>query len=335
MTKRKWIVLAVCLLALAQGISAQQRLKVGLVLGGGGAKGAAEVGVLKAIEESGIPIDYVAGTSIGSIVGGLYSVGYRAAELDSLFSNQNWLSLLSGREDSYRKKIFKQDEGVTYLFGFPVKNTNKSQISKRHGMLRGEKVLNFLDSLIDVKQVARVGAPLGDSISFDAMPIPFRCVAFDIKQLQEVVLADGDLPLAMRASMAIPGAFRPVELDSARLVDGGMINNLPVDVVRQMGADVVIAIDLQQNKHDDYKSPLHFLSGLGGVAKWLAERPDIAKYNVNRTQADVYINPVLGDLGVTDFKPAAIQQMIKIGEQTGQSFLIQLLALKQKVMKGK
>ncbi len=333
--KRKWLVLVLCLLAMVQGICAQQRLKVGLVLGGGGAKGAAEVGVLKAIEESGIPIDYIAGTSIGSIVGGLYSMGYRAAELDSLFSNQNWVSLLSGREDSFRKKIFKQEEGVTYLFGFPVKNTNQSRISKRHGMLRGEKVLNFLDSLIDVKQIARVGEPLADSVSFDELPIPFRCVAFDIKEMQEVVLGDGDLPLAMRASMAIPGAFRPVELDSTRLVDGGMINNLPVDVVRQMGADVVIAIDLQQNKHDDYKSPLRFLSGLGGVAKWLAERPDIAKYNVNRTQADVYINPVLGDLGVTDFKPTAIQQMIRIGEQAGQSALSQLSSLKQKVMKGK
>lgn len=332
--KRKWFVLVVCLVALVQGMCAQQRLKVGLVLGGGGAKGAAEVGVLKAIEESGIPIDYIAGTSIGSIVGGLYSLGYRAADLDSLFSNQNWISLLSGREDAYRSKIVKQEDGVTYLFGFPVKNTNKSKISKRHGMLRGEKILAFLDSLADLKQMARTGQPLDDSLSFDDLPIPFRCVAFDIKELREVILADGNLPLAMRASMAIPGAFRPVELDSARLVDGGMINNLPVDVVRQMGADVVIAIDLQQNKHDDYKSPLRFLGGLGGVAKWLADRPDIAKYNVNRTQADVYINPVLGDLGVTDFKPAAIQQMIKIGEETGQSYLAELQTLKQKVLKG-
>ena len=117
--------------------------------------------------------------------------------------------------------------------------------------------------------------------------------------------------------MAIPGAFKPVQIDTLMLVDGGMGNNLPVDVVRKMGADIVIAVDLQQRKHDDYRSPFGFLKGLGGILDWVAERPDIKKYNVNRTKADLYINPDLGSYGVTDFNAKAIKAILKIGEDTG------------------
>ena len=105
-------------------------------------------------------------------------------------------------------------------------------------------------------------------------------------------------------------------MDTLMLVDGGMSNNLPVDVVRKMGADVVIAVDLQQRKYDDYHSPFAFLKGMGGILKWLAERPDIKKYNVNRTQADLYINPELGRYGVTDFNKKAIKDILRIGEET-------------------
>lgn len=139
----------------------------------------------------------------------------------------------------------------------------------------------------------------------------------------------------MRGSMAIPGVFKPIPLDTMTLVDGGMINNLPVDVVRKMGADIVIAIDLQQDKHDDYHSPLAFLKGMGGVLDWLAERPDIKKYNINRTQADLYINPNLGCYGVTDFKPVAIKGMIRIGEETGKTYRSELKRMKEKLGKGR
>ena len=175
-------------------------------------------------------------------------------------------------------------------------------------MLHGDHVYNFLDSLVSRSPVQRGTVK---------QAIPFSCVAFDIRRQQEIVLDTGSLACNMRASMAIPGAFKPVQIDTLMLVDGGMGNNLPVDVVRKMGADIVIAVDLQQRKHDDYRSPFSFLKGLGGILDWLAERPDIKKYNVNRTKADLYINPDLGSYGVTDFNVKAIKAILRIGEDTG------------------
>ena len=154
--------------------------------------------------------------------------------------------------------------------------------------------------------------------------LTLSCVAFDIRRQQEVVLDTGSLVRNMRASMAIPGAFKPVRIDTLMLVDGGMGNNLPVDVVRNMGADIVIAIDLHQQKHDDYRSPFGFLKGMGGILKWMAERPDIKKYNVNRTQADLYINPDLGPYGLTNFSTKAIKAILQIGEETGLQYRTQM-----------
>jgi len=158
-------------------------------------------------------------------------------------------------------------------------------------------------------------------------------VAFDIRHRNEAILDTGNMARNLRASMAIPGAFKPVKNGMMMLVDGGMINNLPVDVVRRMGADIVIAIDLTQHKHDDYRSPFAFLKGMGGILDWLAERPDIKRYNENRTQADIYINPDLGSYGVTDFKPAAIADMIQIGQQTGEAFRNKLEELRVSLLR--
>jgi len=302
------------------------RLKVGLVLGGGGAKGAAAVGVLKEIERSGIPIDYIAGTSIGAIIGGLYAQGYRTNALDTLFRSQHWLSLLSDRDTTLTGKVLKEVDGVTYLFGFPVRRKAVVERKKGWGLSHGDHIYDFLDSLVSHSPAEK---------GVVECTIPFSCVAFDIRRRQEIVLDTGNLARNMRASMAIPGMFKPVAMDTLMLVDGGMINNLPVDVMRRMGADIVIAIDLQQRKHDDYHSPFAFLRGLGGVFSWLAERPDIKKYNINRTQADLYINPNLGSYGVTDFKPGAIKDMIRIGEETGKAYRNELKRMKEKLGKGR
>lgn len=262
-----FLMLVFCMLSVKaqqQKKTRKPRPRVGLVLGGGGAKGAAAIGVLKEIERAHIPVDYIAGTSIGAIIGGLYAQGYRAGDLEKLFRSQNWLALLADRDTTLMGKVFKEEEGVCYLFGFPV------------------------------------------------------------RRRKEIVLDKGPLARNIRASMAIPGAYKPVKIDTLILVDGGMINNLPVDIVRKMGADIVIAVDLQQRKHDDYRSPFAFLKGLGGVIDWLAERPDIRKYNINRTKADLYINPDLGSYGVKDFRPKAIAAMLRIGEETGIMYRKQL-----------
>ena len=312
---KKYLLVFLMLICCGLSVKAQQqnkggktRPKVGLVLGGGGAKGAAAIGILKELEREKIPVDYIAGTSIGAIIGGLYAQGYRADDLEKLFRSQNWLALLTDRDTTLVGKVYKEEDGVIYVFGFPVRRKADADNSTGFWMLHGDHVYNFLDSLVSRSPVQRGTVK---------QAIPFSCVAFDIRRQQEIVLDTGSLARNMRASMAIPGAFKPVQIDTLMLVDGGMGNNLPVDVVRKMGADIVIAVDLQQRKRDDYRSPFGFLRGLGGILDWLAERPDIKKYNVNRTKADLYINPDLGSYGVTDFNAKAIKAILKIGEDTG------------------
>ena len=312
---KKYLLVFLMLICCGLSVMAQQqneggktRPKVGLVLGGGGAKGAAAIGILKELERAKIPVDYIAGTSIGAIIGGLYAQGYRADDLDKLFRSQNWLALLADRDTTLVGKVYKEEDGVIYVFGFPVRRKADADKNTGFWMLHGDHVYNFLDSLVSRSPVQRGTVK---------QAIPFSCVAFDIRRQQEIVLDTGSMARNMRASMAIPGAFKPVQIDTLMLVDGGMGNNLPVDVVRKMGADIVIAVDLQQRKRDDYRSPFAFLKGMGGFLDWLAERPDIKKYNVNRTKADLYINPDLGSYGVTDFNAKAIKAILKIGEDTG------------------
>jgi len=319
---KKYLLVFLMLICCSLSVMAQQqneggktRPKVGLVLGGGGAKGAAAIGILKELEREKIPVDYIAGTSIGAIIGGLYAQGYRADDLEKLFRSQNWLALLADRDTTLVGKVYKEEDGVIYVFGFPVRKKADADKNTGFWMLHGDHVYNFLDSLVSRSPVQR---------GVVKQAIPFSCVAFDIRRQQEIVLDTGSMARNMRASMAIPGAFKPVQIDTLMLVDGGMGNNLPVDVVRKMGADIVIAVDLQQRKHDDYRSPFAFLKGMGGFLDWLAERPDIKKYNVNRTKVDLYINPDLGSYGVTDFNAKAIKAILKIGEDTGIQYRKQL-----------
>lgn len=259
---------------------AGERLKVGLVLGGGGAKGAAEIGALKVIEEVGIPIDYIAGTSIGSIVGGLYAMDVRSRQLDSLFVNQDWLQLFTNN------------------------------------------VREFLGRVTHQKH-------------FHELRIPFRCVAADVNANEEVVMSEGLLCDAMRASMSIPGVFKPVIQNGRMLMDGGLLNNLPVDVVKAMGADVVIAIDLQQKQHKDREFSLKELLGIDGPLNWLVERPDWKKYNANRKAVDVYIHPMLDGFGASDFNKTDIRQMIELGYEAGVKAREELIALKRRIYSGR
>ena len=259
---------------------AGERLKVGLVLGGGGAKGAAEIGALKVIEEVGIPIDYIAGTSIGSIVGGLYAMDVRSRQLDSLFVNQDWLQLFTNN------------------------------------------VREFLGRVTHQKH-------------FHELRIPFRCVAADVNANEEVVMSEGLLCDAMRASMSIPGVFKPVIQNCRMLMDGGLLNNLPVDVVKAMGADVVIAIDLQQKQHKDREFSLKDLLGIDGPLNWLVERPDWKKYNANRKAVDVYIHPMLDGFGASDFNKTDIRQMIELGYEAGVKAREELIALKRRIYSGR
>jgi NTE family protein len=319
-----FIMLGCCLTAVAG------RPKVGLVLGGGGAKGAAEVGVLKVIEKAGIPIDYIAGTSIGSIVGGLYAAGYTATELDTMFCRQEWLTLLTDRRNDLGNEPYLVKDGVTYIFGFPIMGEIRESVIGGFGMMRGERVEKMVDSMARCKGCHE----------FESLRIPFRCVAADFRNAREIVLKSGTLSRAVRASMAIPGIFKPVNQDGMKLVDGGMMNNFPVDVVKKMGADIVIAIDLQQSeqkpKKPDYDlsmvSGIAEMLGFGGLLNWVITRPDISKYHENVKLADIYIHPSLPDADASSFGNKNSARMIKIGEQEALKHWDELMKLKEQLV---
>lgn len=297
-----------------------QRPKVGLVFGGGGARGAAQVGALKVIEEAGIPIDYVVGTSIGAIVGGLYAAGYHADQLETMFCQQQWLSLLTDRKEQYGGDVYRVEKGVTYIFGFPILDKNNTAF----GILRGGKVEQTIDSMLAVN----------NCVEFENLKTPFACVAAEMMTAREVVLDKGTLPQAIRASMAIPGIFKPVKIDGRQLVDGGMLNNLPVDVAKRMGADIVIAIDLQQGepeKPEQKENPLQSITdmlGVSALANWALQRPDQQKYFENRQKADIYVNPDLIDYDISSFGNNNMAQMIAIGQKAMRQHWQQLMELK-------
>lgn len=318
MRKRKilYLLLMLCYLSANTCLQAQQpRKKVGLVLGGGGAKGAAEVGVLKVLEEAGIPIDYITGTSIGAIVGGLYAIGYDATDLDSLYRNQDWLFLLSDQVKRESKTFLSKEEKEKYLIHVPLSKEKK--ISLPTGYVTGQNIINLFSKLT-------VGYHHVDD--FSTLPIPFRCVAVDLVEGREVTLSSGSLPMAMRASMSIPGVFAPVEWHGMMLVDGGALNNLPVDVVRDMGADIVICVDLSTGwkKKEELKSASAVVDQLIGIMGQ-------TKYRKNKTEADIYINPVLKGYTAASFQPEAIDTMLLRGELAARKQWNELQALRKRI----
>ena len=209
-----------------------QRKKVGLVLSGGGAKGVAHIGVLKVLEEAGIPIDYIAGNSMGAIVGGLYAIGYSPQALDSLVRTQNWVGLLADKITRDNLLFTEKEVRDKALFTIPF---DRERFHISTGILSGSSVMDMLSELArDYHDVA----------SFDSLPIPFACIAYDLISGDEVVMREGSLPVAIRASMSIPGAFSTVERNGQILIDGGVINNFPANVVREMGADIIIGVNV-------------------------------------------------------------------------------------------
>lgn len=291
----------------------QPRKKVGLVLGGGGAKGAAEVGVLKVLEEADIPVDYIAGTSIGAIVGGLYAIGYDAADIDSLYRNQNWLFLLSDQVKRESETFLSKEEREKYIVHIPLSKERK--VSLPTGYVKGQNIFNLFSKLT-------VGYHQVDD--FSNLPIPYRCVAVDLVEGKEVVFSSGSLPLAMRASMSIPGVFAPVEWKGKMLVDGGALNNLPVDVAKEMGADVIICVDLSTGwkKKEELKSA-------SSVVEQLISMMGQNKYRKNMAEADLYINPSLKGYSVASFQSEAIDTMIQRGEQAARQKWDELMALRK------
>lgn len=295
----------------------RQRKKVGVVLSGGGAKGTAHVTVLRAIEEAGIPIDYIAGTSMGAIVGGLYAIGYTTYQLDSLLRAQDWVSLLADRVSRRNQLMNEKENADRYILRVPFSFQNKFQMPS--GILAGQNVLNLLNEL-----TIGYHAP---NLNFDSLPIPFACVAYDMYAGKEVVLREGNLPLAIRTSMSIPGAFTPVFRDSMVLVDGGIYNNFPVDVVRDMGAEIIIGVDVALGVPDD---PAH-VNSIMGLIDQITNIMGRERYTINRYDTDVYIHPRIKPYTSGSYNTEAIDSLLSRGTEAGRAHFDELLALREKI----
>lgn len=298
--------------------SVAQRKKVGLVLGGGGAKGAAHVGVLKVLEEADIPIDYIAGTSIGSIIGGLYSIGYDVNELDSMFRHQDWVFLLSDQVHRHRRSFPAKEIKEKYLLSLPFSKSQKKTLPA--GVVSGQNILSlFSDMTIGYHHVE----------SFDSLPIPFACVAIDLVSGKAVVLNKGSLPLAMRSSMSIPGVFDPVETNGMILIDGGAMNNLPTNVVKDMGAEIIIGIDLTTG----WRSPEE-VKTMTGMIDQLTNIMGDENYKKNKNDLDLYLNPNLKGYSAASFVKNDIDVMILRGEEIARSHWDEIIQLKKRIYSG-
>ena len=297
----------------AQNSSSGKRPKIGLVLAGGGAKGAAHVGVIKVLEELGVPIDYIAGTSMGSIVGGLYASGMSSDELATAIKSIDWNDIFNDkpiREDrDFRRKL--DDEGflIRYKLGF-----KDGGFTFPRGAIDGQK-LNLV-----LRDLSKKAIGIHD---FDKLPIPFRAVAADIVTGETVALGSGDLAKAMRASMAVSGIFPPVEIDGRLLVDGGLADNLPMDVARNMGADILIVVNFpdQFKKRKDINSAVAIV--LQSLDLLIAQNSRIQLKTLRPD--DVLIVPALGDIGATSFDRAA--DAIPIGEKAARAVASRLRGL--------
>ena len=310
--------LALCFLLLYPFLGEAQekanRPKIALVLSGGGAKGFAHIGVLKVLEEEGIPIDLIVGTSMGSLVGGIYSLGYTASELETLVKSLNWETTLS--DDVPRAFLSKNDQLLKqrYIFSLPIIGNKK--VSLPQGFIKGQNVMNVFCGL-----AGNVPA----NADFSKFPIPFACVATDLETGKEVVLKSGFLPSALFSSMAIPIAFQSSDYNGQLLADGGMVNNFPTDVARQMGADIIIGVDIRKDFYDREN-----LKSLDNVVNQLIGFFDVKKDSTNTSLCDLIIQPDITGYSMTSFTAEAADTLILRGEKATLKIKNQIRELKAK-----
>ena len=317
------LILATVLMSVMSGkVSAQNdstavsRKRVAVVLSGGGAKGMAHIGVLKVLERAGIPVDIVTGTSMGSIIGGLYAIGYNANSLDSMVRVQDWGYVITDKEDLRRQSLGDRRKQNTYLFSTGL--TIGKRDMQAGGIIKGKNLAELFNQLC-------VG--FTDSLDFSRdLPIPFACVATDIIDNSEVDFHSGWLPKAMRASMAIPAAFSPVRIGDKVLVDGGLKNNYPADLAREMGAEIIIGVTVQGAPKS--------AEDVGGTMSILSQIIDVNcknKLDENLAITDLHLQVDTKGYGSASFSQAAIDTLIRRGEEEAMHHWDDIIALKQRI----
>ena len=289
------------------GHSEDEDLKVGLVLSGGGAKGFAHVGALKVLEKAGVRIDYIGGTSMGAIIGALYSSGYRAQEIDSILHSYDFTELMQDNLPRRARSIYEKENIEKYALTLPVK---QGSIGLPRALSKGQNVFNELSKLTE--HIHAID-------DFAELPIPFFCIATNLETGDEIVLEKGFLPEAVKASGAFPTLLDPVEIENRLLIDGGVVNNFPTDIMRKKGVDIVIGIDVQDK--------LKVKGNLDSAPTIIMQIVNFQMYEneqLKKELADLYIHPDISGYTVVSFddKTAIIQS----GEEEAQK---QLKALKE------
>ncbi|OGT21043.1 MAG: hypothetical protein A2V90_07415 [Gammaproteobacteria bacterium RBG_16_57_12] len=294
-------------IAFPDTVTIHEHPKIGLVLGGGGARGAAHVGVLKVLEANHIPIDYIVGTSMGAIIGGLYAAGLSPETIEAQLQTIDWTAVL--RDKPSRSEMAFPLKWMEY--DFPVKleaGYRQGRILFPRGLIAGQQLGIILETL---------AFPRSHIKDFDQLPIPFRAVATDMETGEMVVLDHGNLPAAMRASVSVPGAFAPEEIDGRLLVDGGLVNEVPIDVARQLGADILIVVNVGAPLIE--RSGLASLVGTSAQVLRIMTRKNTAEQLASLSPKDILITPDLQLVGSTEFVKA--REAIHSGEMAAYSML--------------
>jgi NTE family protein len=284
------------------------RPKVGLVLSGGGAKGFAYIGLLKTIQDAGLNIDYIGGSSIGSIMGGLYAVGYHPDTIAKIIRSQNWMNLLQDNIDRKYIAYEEKEFGEQTIIRLPIRN-KKLRIGS--AMYSGQEISLLLNHYF---------SPVYKTTDFSKFKTPFLCIGTDILAGKEVVLDHGYVPRAARASMAIPGFFTPVNYQGHLLVDGGVVNNYPAREVRRMGAEIIIGGDLQS---DPMKDPDQ-INSIGTILEQITSFPRTEANRIGDSLTDIKVKLQM-QYGILDF--TKYDSIIAFGERISRSYYPQLKAL--------
>ena len=291
----------------------KDHLKIGVVLSGGGAKGIAHIGVLKAMEEEGLRPDFIVGTSMGSIIGGLYSLGYSADQLDSIIRQIDWDLVLSNNIPFNYISFEEKEYYSRYLVSLSFKD---GKLIIPSGMIEGQMLSQVLN---------RYAWPAMKYDSFDDFPIPFRCVATDVSTGNPIVFKDGPLSEALRASMAIPTVFTAADLDSTLAVDGGILDNFPVDQVKKMGADIVIGVNVSDEGLEKAKD----IGSMTGILMQVAMFPSLKKVKSDIAKCDIYTKPDLENYSTGSFSSYA--EILKLGYVAGEKLRPELHELAKKL----
>ncbi|MCW4470032.1 patatin-like phospholipase family protein [Flavobacterium sp. MFBS3-15] len=282
--------------------------KVGVVLSGGGAKGLAHIGVLKVLEEQGVEVSYIGGTSMGAIVGGLYAAGYSATELDSIFRALDPDAMLRDYTPRGSKNFFEKRNDELYALSLPFKNF---RIGFPTALSKG---------LYNYTTINRLTNHVRHIRDFNKLPIPFVCIATDVETGEEVVLRHGVLPDAILASGAFPSLYAPAEIDGRLLIDGGVTNNYPIEEVKKMGADIIIGVDVQ-----DPLKTRDELKGATGILVQINNYQMINKMKGKRELTDIYVKPDISEFSVVSFEQGT--EIIKKGEEAGREIIERLKPL--------